>query len=62
MARASAGMGSSPAPIQYPEEPGSTPEDASRGGRIRTYDFLLPKQARYQAALHPDDPKGVTVR
>ena len=24
-----------------------------RDGRIRTDDFLLPKQARYQAALHP---------
>ncbi len=25
-----------------------------RGGRIRTADPLLPKQLRYQAALHPD--------
>ena len=25
-----------------------------RGGRIRTYDLLLPKQARYRATLHPD--------
>jgi len=25
----------------------------SRDDRIRTYDILLPKQARYQAALHP---------
>ncbi len=25
-----------------------------RGDRIRTCDILLPKQARYQAALHPD--------
>ena len=25
-----------------------------RGGEIRTPDILLPKQARYQAALHPD--------
>jgi hypothetical protein len=24
-----------------------------RGGGIRTPDILLPKQARYQAALHP---------
>src|SRR5690606_33675272 len=24
-----------------------------RGARIRTYDFLLPKQALYQAELHP---------
>jgi hypothetical protein len=26
-----------------------------RGGGIRTPDILLPKQARYQAALHPDN-------
>ena len=26
-----------------------------RGGGIRTPDILLPKQARYQTALHPDD-------
>ena len=26
----------------------------SRGGRIRTYDLLLPKQARYRATLHPE--------
>ena len=25
-----------------------------RGGEIRTPDILLPKQARYQATLHPD--------
>ena len=25
-----------------------------RGDRIRTYDPLLPKQMRYQAALRPD--------
>ena len=25
-----------------------------RGGEIRTPDILLPKQARYQAALHPE--------
>ena len=25
-----------------------------RGGRIRTDDFLLPKQALYQAELHPE--------
>ena len=29
---------------------------AGRGGRIRTADPLLPKQMRYQAALHPDCP------
>jgi hypothetical protein len=26
-----------------------------RGGEIRTPDPLLPKQLRYQAALHPDE-------
>jgi|GEM_PF-2802182 len=25
----------------------------SRGDRIRTYDFLVPNQAHYQAVLHP---------
>ena len=25
-----------------------------RDGRIRTYDLLLPKQARYRATLHPE--------
>ena len=25
----------------------------NRDGRIRTCDFLLPKQTRYQTALHP---------
>ena len=25
-----------------------------RGGRIRTYDLLLPKQTRYRATLHPE--------
>ena len=28
--------------------------DSSRGGRIRTYGLLLPKQARYRATLHPE--------
>ncbi len=27
-----------------------------RGGEIRTPDILLPKQARYQTALHPANP------
>src|SRR5688572_26093185 len=26
-----------------------------RGERIRTFDILLPKQARYRTALHPDE-------
>ena len=29
-------------------------EICGRGERIRTSDLLLPKQARYQAAPHPD--------
>ncbi len=33
-----------------------------RGGEIRTPDILLPKQARYQAALHPVDPVPRTER
>ena len=28
---------------------------AGRGGGIRTPDILLPKQARYQTALHPEN-------
>ena len=31
-----------------------------RGGEIRTPDPLLPKQLRYQAALHPDYIKRIT--
>ena len=27
----------------------------SRGGRIRTYDLLVPNQARYRATLHPEN-------
>lgn len=30
------------------------PKELGRGDRIRTYDPLLPKQLRYQAALRPD--------
>src|SRR3990167_3983351 len=34
-----------------------------RGERIRTSDPLLPKQMRYQAALHPEDAgKGCDIR
>ena len=29
---------------------------AGRGRGIRTPDILLPKQARYQTALYPDNP------
>jgi hypothetical protein len=29
-------------------------EESGRGERIRTSDPLLPKQVRYQTALHPD--------
>ncbi len=34
--------------------PGKTDKGIGRGGGIRTLDILLPKQARYQAALRPD--------
>ena len=27
----------------------------SRGGRIRTYDLLVPNEARYRATLHPEN-------
>ena len=33
-----------------------------RGGEIRTPDPLLPKQLRYQAALHPELPIGTNSR
>ena len=29
-------------------------QEPGRGGEIRTPDILLPKQARYQATLHPE--------
>ena len=32
--------------------------DSGRGGGIRTPDILLPKQARYQTALHPEEGGG----
>ena len=30
-----------------------------RGGRIRTYDLLVPNQARYRATLHPEHLTGI---
>ena len=32
-----------------------------RGERIRTSDILLPKQARYQAALRPANKKKINI-
>ena len=32
----------------------SQTDSFGRGDRIRTYDILVPNQARYRAALHPD--------
>jgi hypothetical protein len=32
-----------------------TPQILGRGEKIRTFGLLLPKQARYQAALRPDE-------
>src|SRR5512140_2950397 len=44
-------------PVLYPDElrapSESNPARAGRGGGIRTPDILLPKQVRYQTALHP---------
>jgi hypothetical protein len=41
--------------LLYPTELwGQNPVKKCRGGRIRTYDLLLPKQARYRATLHPE--------
>jgi hypothetical protein len=40
---------------------GRRPSVSSRGGRIRTYDFLLPKQARYQTAPHPDSTAALIL-
>ena len=37
-------------------------EDSGRGDRIRTCDILLPKQARYRAALLPDYWSGALDR
>jgi hypothetical protein len=41
-------------PVFYPDwELNSLKINESRGGQIRTDDFLLPKQALYQAELRP---------
>ncbi len=42
-------------PMLYPDELRALIY-IGRGGEIRTPDILLPKQARYQAALHPEKP------
>lgn len=41
-------------PMLYPNELRALNSDHGRGGGIRTPDILLPKQARYQTALHPE--------
>src|SRR5690606_20740429 len=43
-------------PVLYPGELRTVTEgqQTGRGGRIRTCDILLPKQARYRAALRPE--------
>ena len=48
-------------PMLYPAE---LQAHVGRGGGIRTPDILLPKQARYQTALHPetDLPKLTCVK
>ena len=42
--------------------PGAPLEGAGRGGEIRTPDILLPKQARYQTALHPEGATMIPPR
>ena len=39
---------------QHRNSPGAPWRARGRGERIRTPDILLPKQARYQTALHPE--------
>ena len=39
----------------------NTGQGLGRGGGIRTLDILLPKQARYRAALHPEVGRILTV-
>ena len=44
-----------PCPARYAIDLSMTAHGSvGRGDRIRTYDPLLPKQMRYQTALHPD--------
>src|SRR5690349_13501085 len=45
--------GGQSARVTLPSNPLSCKELSGRGGGIRTPDILLPKQARYQAALRP---------
>ena len=40
-----------PYEVEYPQ----MAQEIGRGGEIRTPDILLPKQARYQTALHPEN-------
>ena len=40
-------------PVELRAQLVTAPPKPGRGGEIRTPDILLPKQARYQAALHP---------
>jgi hypothetical protein len=40
--------------------PGAPWKALGRGGEIRTPDILLPKQARYQTALHPEGGAIIT--
>ena len=45
----------------YPDELQALHHKNGRGGEIRTPDPLLPKQLRYQAALHPDYTKQIKL-
>lgn len=49
-------------PGRQPEYLNGTKGSGGRGERIRTFDPLLPKQLRYQAALHPDEAVIVASR
>ena len=46
----------------WPNPTVSQPNVCGRGGEIRTPDPLLPKQMRYQAALHPERAKVYQAR
>src|SRR5258706_15702038 len=50
-------------PVLYPDElrAHSNRAGGGRGGGIRTPDILLPKQVRYQTALHPDAGRAALV-
>ena len=48
-------------PIELRAETSPIHHEAGRGGEIRTPDILLPKQARYQTAPHPEKAPNNTL-